>query len=143
MNKDKVIATLNKILEAELAGVVRYTHYSFMIFGHNRIPIVGWFREQAKESLAHAETAGEHITTLNGHPSLKIAHLLETRKHSITDILKESLAHESEQLENLNELLKLVEGKDGSVYLEEYARQMIQEEEAHISEVEKMIRKPE
>ncbi len=143
MNKDKVLESLNKILEAELAGVVRYTHYSFMIFGHNRIPIVSWLRDQAKESLAHAEQAGEHITTLDGHPSLKIAHLLETRKHSINDILQESLAHENEQLDNLKELLKLVEGSDGSVFLEEYARQMIQEEEAHISEVKKMLKKPE
>jgi bacterioferritin len=37
---DKVAAVklLNQIMEAELAGVVRYTHYSLMIFGHNRIP---------------------------------------------------------------------------------------------------------
>ena len=49
-----VIAALNKILEAELAGVVRYTHYSLMVFGYNRIPIVGWLREQANESLTHA-----------------------------------------------------------------------------------------
>jgi len=34
MNKDQVLATLNDLLEHELSGVVRYTHYSFMIFGH-------------------------------------------------------------------------------------------------------------
>ena len=33
-----VIATLNEILELELAGVVRYSHYSLMIFGHARHP---------------------------------------------------------------------------------------------------------
>lgn len=140
MDKEKVIGTLNKILENELAGVVRYTHYSLMVFGHNRIPIVSWLRDQAKESLTHAETAGEHITTLGGHPSLKIASLLETEKHTIQDILAESLEHEKRQLTNFHDLLRLVEGK--SVYLEEYARQMITDEEDHISEVEKMIRKP-
>lgn len=137
-NQEKVVEQLNKILEAELAGVVRYTHYSLMVFGHNRIPIVKWLRDQASESLLHASEAGEHITTLGGHPSLKIGQLIETHKHSINDILNESLNHESAQLENLMELLKLVEGE--SIYLEEYARNMIVEEEAHVAEVRKMLR---
>ena len=141
MDKNKTIDLLNKILEFELAGVVRYTHYSLMVFGHNRIPIVGWLREQATESLKHAEQAGEHVTTLGGHPSLKIASLLETHKHAINDILTESLSHERAQLENYHALLKHVEGH--SVFLEEYARLMITDEETHISEVEKMLRKPE
>lgn len=138
MNEKKVIEVLNKILESELAGVVRYTHYSLMVFGHNRIPIVKWLRDQASESLVHAGVAGEHVTTLGGHPSLKIGQLIETSKHSLNDILKESLQHENSQLENLYTLLKLVEGE--SVYLEEYARDMITEEEAHVAEVQKMLR---
>lgn len=141
MNKaleSKVIDQLNKILECELAGVVRYTHYSLMIFGHNRIPIVKWLRDQASESLMHAGQAGEHITTLGGHPSLKIGKLIETEKHSLNDILNESLDHELAQLENLYSLLKLVEGE--VVFLEEYAREMITEEEAHVAEVRKMLK---
>lgn len=141
MDSKKVIEALNTIMEFELAGVVRYTHYALMVFGHNRIPIVSWLREQATESLDHANQAGEHITTLGGHPSLKISALLETHKHAIGDILKESLEHESTQLQNYHSLLKLVEGH--SVFLEEYARQMIMDEEMHCSEVQKMLRKPE
>jgi bacterioferritin len=112
-----------------------------MVFGNTRIPIVSWLRSQANESLTHAGIAGEHVTTLHGHPSLKIAPLLETHKHAIHDILKESLEHEREQLGNYYRLLSLVEGK--SVMLEEYARKMIGDEEDHIAEVEKMLRKPE
>lgn len=138
MNEKKVVEILNTILECELAGVVRYTHYSLMIFGHNRIPIVKWFREQATESLNHASVVGEHITTLGAHPSLSIGKLVESHKHSLNDILKESLAHEEFQISNLYNLLKLVEGK--SVYLEEFAREMITEEEAHVAEVKKMLR---
>jgi bacterioferritin len=140
MDDQKVIDTLNKIMEFELAGVVRYTHYSLMVFGHTRIPIVKWLRDQATESLDHAGQAGEHITTLGGHPSLKIAALLETHKHSISDILEESLQHEKQQAENYKTLLSLVE--NDSVFLEEYARKMIHDEEMHISEVQKMLRKP-
>ncbi|MFN8791584.1 MAG: bacterioferritin [Bdellovibrionales bacterium] len=140
MDKKKVIEALNELLEHELAGVVRYTHYAFMVFGHNRIPICSWLRGQAKESLAHADQIGEHITAIGGHPSLKIGKLLESNKHKINDILKESLEHEKVQSELYKKLLKLVQ--DDSVFLEEFARDMIAEEEMHIAEVEKMLQNP-
>lgn len=139
-DKDKVIDILNEILELELAGVVRYTHYSLMVFGHARIPITSWFRDEAKESLDHAIQAGEYVTSLGGHPSLRIGKLLETQQHDINDILKESIEHEKEGIDNYHKLLNLVEGKD--VRLEEYARDMIRLEEDHLSEIEKMLRKP-
>lgn len=135
---DKVVQVLNKILESEMAGVVRYTHYSFMIFGPNRLPLVEWLRQQASESLLHSQEAGELITHLGGHPSLSIGKLLETEKHDIMAILEESLAHEEAALNLYRNLLSLV--KDKSVMMEEYARQMIREEEKHTGEVDKMIR---
>lgn len=135
-----VIAKLNEIMEYELAGVVRYTHYSLMVYGYNRIPIVSWLKENASESLMHAQQAGEMVTMLGGHPSLKIGELLETEKHDIGDILRESLHHERAALNAYKELLKLVEDK--SVVLEEYTRGMIQEEEQHADEVNKMLRTP-
>ena len=140
IDKAKTLEVLNTILETELAGVVRYTHYSFMIFGHARIPIISWMRGQATESLQHAYTAGEHITALGGHPSLTIGALLETEKHDIDSILRESLEHEIAGLAQYRQLLELVEGK--SVFLEEYARTMLHDEEAHIAEVDKMLRRP-
>jgi bacterioferritin len=135
-----VTKALNKILELELAGVVRYTHYALMVFGYNRIPIVSWLRSQATESLAHADKAGELITHLGGHPSLSIGPLLETHNHDIGDILRESMAHEKLSLDAYKALLKLVEGD--SIMLEEYAREMIYQEELHSGEVDKMLRKP-
>jgi len=93
-DKKKVIGLLNRILEMELAGVVRYTHYSFMIYGYTRIPIVAWLREQATESMTHAQQAGEIITSLGEHPSLGIGDLLETHKHDVGDILREALENE-------------------------------------------------
>lgn len=138
--KKEVLVELNKILEMELAGVVRYTHYSLMVFGTSRIPIVSWLKEQATDSLNHASAAGEMITSLGGHPSLAIGPLLETEKHDIRDILKESLQHERIALEHYHALLKLTEGK--SVLLEEYAREMIVAETKHSDEVDKMLRTP-
>jgi bacterioferritin len=136
----KLIDSLNRILELELAGVVRYMHYSFMIFGHNRIPIVAWLREQATESNAHAVLAGEHITALGGHPSLKIGSLLETHQHDVNEILKEAHEHEKVGLDAYYDLLKLAEGR--SILLEEYARDQIAAEEMHLADIRKMMRKP-
>lgn len=138
--KQKVIEVLNKILELELAGVVRYIHYSLMIFGYNRIPIVSWLKGNAEESMAHAHKAGEFVTMFGGHPSLKIGPLLETHKHDIGDILRESLEQERSTLDAYYELLGLVDGRH--VALEEYAREMILQEELHLDEVNKMLRRP-
>src|SRR5215472_2154250 len=110
-DNDKVVAILNQILELELAGVVRYLHYSFMVFGHNRIPICAWLRQQSTESTAHAVLAGEHITSLGGHPSHKIGTLLETHKHSVDDILKEAVEHERLGLAEYRKLLELCAGR--------------------------------
>jgi bacterioferritin len=138
--KSSAIDILNRIMELELSGVVRYTHYALMVFGYNRIPIVAWLDGNASESLAHAKRAGEFVTMLGGHPSLKIGTLLETHQHDIGDILRESLEQESTTLAAYYDLLKLVEGN--SVTLEEYAREMILLEETHLDEVNKMLRKP-
>ena len=134
------IDALNLIMEFELAGVVKYTHYSLMVFGYNRIPIVSWLKGNADESLLHAHKAGELVTLLGGHPSLKIGSLLDTAQHDIGDILRGSHAHEKAALDAYYDLLKIVEGE--SVLLEEYAREMIAQEEMHLDEVNKMLRKP-
>lgn len=138
--KKTAIDALNRIMELELAGVVKYTHYSLMVYGYNRIPIVSWLKGNADESLAHAHKAGELVTLLGGHPSLKIGPLLETEKHDIGDILRESLEHEKTALAAYYDLLRIGEGT--SVLLEEYAREMIVAEELHQDEVNKMLRRP-
>jgi len=140
IDQDRVVSVLNRLLEAELAGVVRYTHYSFLVFGFGRIPIVSWLREQANESLLHAQQIGEWITALGAYPSLEIGPLLDSHKHDITAMLRESLETERSALELYRELLGLVAGN--FVALEEFARQMIHAEELHAAEVDKMLRKP-
>ena len=140
IDKPAVVALLNRILEMELAGVVRYTHYSMMVFGYNRIPIVSWLGSQAQEGLTHAQQAGELVTHLGEHPSLAIGPLLETHNHDIGAILRESMDHERGTLALYKDLLGLVEGR--SIMLEEYARSMIHVEELHLGDVDKMLRKP-
>lgn len=134
----KTTALLNQIMEFELAGVVRYTHYSLMVTGPYRIPIVDFFKAQASESLIHAQEAGEIITGLEGHPSQRIAAIEETNRHSVLDLLQESLNHEQKALDMYKQLLDIVE--NASIYLEEYARTKIGQEEMHNLEIKKMLR---
>lgn len=138
LDQKKTTDLLNVIMEYELAGVVRYTHYSLMITGPNRIPIVQFFKAQATESLLHAQQVGEILTGLEGHPTLKIAPMEESFNHSVRDILAESLNHERKALELYKELLDIV--ADASIYLEEFARTMIGTEELHNIELKKMLR---
>jgi bacterioferritin len=136
-NSNEIIEALDQILEAELSGVVRYLHYSFMIFGPNRIPITKWFRDHAMEGIQHAVTIGEKITALGGHPSVKVKPVPETNNHNVMEILKESLEFEHEGLRLYHNLLEKI---NGDVALEEMARGLILEETTHIEEVEKMTR---
>ncbi|MBI4405364.1 MAG: bacterioferritin [Deltaproteobacteria bacterium] len=137
-SKQKEFLTgLDKALEAELSGVVRFLHYSFMVFGPNRLPITKWFRDHAVENLGHATLIGEKITALGGHPSIKVQPVPEMNAHNVLDILRESLNYERESLNLYKELLELV---DGDIALEEMMRKLILEETEHIEEVEKMTR---
>ncbi len=138
LDKKLTCEILNSIMEYELSGVVRYTHSSIMVSGPHRIPIVQFLQAQANESLLHAQEAGELLTGLEGHPSQQIAPIEETHQHSVNDILQESLEHELHALELYNHLLETVDGK--SIFLEEYARNKIGQEEQHSLELRKMLR---
>jgi len=138
LNTSKVCDILNRIVEMEMAGVVRYAHSSLMVTGPNRIPIVAFLQEQANESLAHALQAGEYITGFGGHPSQKIAHIEENHDHSVLQILQESLDHEVSAVEMYKKLL--TEVADASIMLEEYARGQIGMEEQHALEIRKMLK---
>ena len=98
IDRDEALKTLNEIVELELAGVVRFTQYSLMVFGHARIPIMGWMREQAQQSLAHAIQAGEEVTALGGNVSLGIGELVGTHHPSVDDILQRCWSKSAEAL---------------------------------------------
>ena len=134
----EVIECLHEIFQAEMSGIIRYLHYSFVIMGHNRIPIQKWLRDQANESMAHAVALGEKITSLGGHPPMVSATVKETHKHSVDQLLEESLEHEQAGLAGYKKLVTLA-GDD--IALEEFAREMVRTEAEHIDEVKKMLRK--
>ena len=139
LDRDEAVKTLNEIVELELAGAVRYTQYSLMVFGHARIPIISWMREQATEALLHATTAGEEVTTLGGKVSLGIGELVGTHHEAVDDMMQEMVLHERRGIELYQRLLDVVEGRN--VSLEELAREMLRNEALHLSEIQKMLRR--
>jgi bacterioferritin len=139
LDQDQTVKTLNEIVELELAGAVRYTQYSLMVFGHARIPIISWMRDQAAESLMHAALAGEEVTSLGKVVSLGIGDLVGTHHASVDEIMQEMVVHEEKGVVLYEKLLGLVEGRH--VSLEEYARQMIRNEKLHVAEIDKMLRR--
>lgn len=137
-NKEKVIHILNEIMRYELSGVVRYTHYALMVTGRDRLSLTQFFKEQATESLLHAQQAGELVTGLDGHPSLEISIIEESNNHDSIDLLEESAVHERDAVSLYKDLVNAVEGQ--SIYLEEYGREMIKAEEIHSIEITKMLK---
>jgi bacterioferritin len=138
IDNEKVCKFLDKIISHELAGVVRYTHYSIMVTGTARLSLVNFFKQQANESLSHAQQAGEILTGLGGHPSMIVQNIEESNNHNIENIIQESMSHELEASKLYTELL--IEVKEKSIYLEEYARGMISNEEVHTLEMGKLLR---
>ena len=132
----EVMECLVQIFQSETSGIIRYLHYSFMIMGHNRIPIQKWFRDQATESMAHATVIGEKITSLGGHPPMISAKVEESNIHSVDQILKESMGFEEATLHLYKKLAK-ISGDD--IALEEMAREFVRVETEHLDEVRKML----
>ena len=109
-----------------------------MVTGRDRLSLTQFFKEQATESLLHAQQAGELVTGLEGHPSLEISIIEESNKHDSIDLLEESAVHDKKAVSLYKELVEDVDGQ--SIYLEEYAREMIKAEEIHSIEIQKMLK---
>ena len=135
---EKALITLNSIVGCELAGVVKYTHFALMVTGPDRLVLDKFFKSQAIESLEHAQEAGELMTGLGGHPAQSIPEIKESNAHSIKDLLNESLSHEEQAIGLYKDLLACSENK--SSYIEEYAREMVKQEEMHSIEIKKLLR---
>jgi len=135
----EILKQLDKIFQAEMAGIVRYLHYSFIIMGHNRIPIQQWFRAQAGEGMAHTTLIGEKITSLGGHPPTVHATVEDSEGHSVDQILEESLRFEEEALGMYKRLASLA-ARSNDIALEEMARQFVRDETEHVDEIRKMLR---
>ena len=135
---EKLIQALNHDLEKEMAGIVRYLHHSFIVFGPNRGPLVQMFRTQATESMTHAIQLGEKITALGGHPTVKVDQVFEPGHQTVEDMLAEDLKAEKYQLELYTKQLK--EFGEHNLPMKLMLEQIIVSEQTHVEEMEKYLR---
>ena len=84
------------------------------------------FFENRRMSPFPCSTSRGHYDWASGHPSLEISIIDEMNQHA-AKLLKEMLNDEKSAIALYKKLLKLVEGK--SIFIEEYAREMIKSEE--------------
>lgn len=134
----KLIQALNKDLEKEMAGIVRYLHHSFIVFGPNRGPLVQMFRQQATESMTHAIQLGEKITALGGHPTVSVAQVFEPGHQTVEDMIEEDLKAEKDQLKLYSDQLK--EFGDDNLPMKLMLENIIVTEQTHVEEMEKYLR---
>lgn len=135
---EKLIKALNYDLEKEMAGIVRYLHHSFIVFGPHRGPLVQMFRTQATESMNHAILLGEKITALGGHPTVKVDQVFEPGFQTVEDMIAEDLKAEKQQLELYTEQLR--EFGDFNLPMKLMLEQIIVSEQSHVEEMEKYLR---
>jgi len=139
MTNEQICDRLNEILANELSGAMMYLHYSFFIYGHARIPIVGWLRSQSTEGMTHATMVGDKIIALGGEPVTHPAHdKFPWKFDSLDDMLRKALALEKEVFEQYTTLLRALD--DESLAMRVFLEQIITEEVGHIEEIEKMLR---
>ena len=136
--KEKLIKALNQDLEKEMAGIVRYLHHSFIVFGPNRGPLVQMFRTQATESMTHAIQLGEKITALGGHPTVKVDQVFEPGYQSVEDMIEEDLKAEKTQLQLYTD--ELNEFGSENLPMKLMLEQIIVAEQGHVDEMEKYLR---
>ena len=136
MSNKKIIQGLNEALEREMSNVVSYLHYSFMVRGVNRGPLVEFFRSQAQESFGHATRLGEKIVALGGHPSVRVEAIRELKSVTAEEMLREELAREKEEGQRDIKLLKLVED---DIALRVMLEEIIKDEQEGIEELERRV----
>jgi bacterioferritin len=136
MSNKKIIQGLNDALEREMSNVVSYLHYSFMVRGVNRGPLVEFFRGQAQESFGHATRLGEKIVALGGQPSIRVEPIRELKSGTAEAMLREELGREKEEVMRYIALLKLVEN---DIALRVMLEEIVKDEQEGIEELERRV----
>lgn len=120
----------------EVAGAVRNLHYSFLVFGPGRKPVVEFFRKEAAEAMDHAALLGEKIIALGGHPTTNAQPVKEPREHTIDALLRESIKYEEQAVRMYEGILGLVQ--DDTALRVLFENQVLAEQE-HVEELRKYL----
>ena|SRR5437016_4127955 len=132
----QIIQQLNKILSLEYAGVVQYMQHSFLVSGLDRLVFSDFFRDQSKSSHKHARVIGDKVVALGGVPTVEPATIHQST--DLQEMLEQDLRLERDALEAYTKAWELSESNPGLKFLLE---SIIQEEQIHVEELEKVTAK--
>ena len=134
MARAELVENLNHALSLELAGTIQYSQHSYLITGVWREVYKEFFRDQAEEAQAHAETLGDKIVALGGVPTVEPAMIRQST--DLEEMLKQDLELEREAMAAYMAAWASCGEEDlpQKFWLEE----RISEEQLHVEELEKL-----
>lgn len=134
MARTELIENLNHALSLELAGVIQYSQHSYLVTGIEREVYRGFFRDQAEEAQAHAQTVGDKIVALEGLPTVEPAMIRQST--DLKEMLVQNLKLEREAIAAYMAAWSSCGEQDlpTKFWLEE----RIAEEQLHVEELEKL-----
>lgn len=134
MARTELIENLNHALSLELAGIIQYSQHSYLVTGIEREVYRGFFRDQAEEAQAHAQTVGDKIVALEGLPTVEPAMIRQSS--DLKEMLAQNLQLERDAIAAYMAAWSSCGEEDlpTKFWLEE----RIAEEQLHIEELEKL-----
>jgi len=133
MDRDKIIALLNKDLEDEHGAIIQYlTHAYAMGEGEMACEI----EALAREEMRHLDWLAETIVELGGTPSLKRGSM-RMGGDSVADWMRNDVALEKGAINQYNEHLRLIDDPE----IKRLLKRILSDEESHHGDFEHFVDK--
>jgi bacterioferritin (cytochrome b1) len=132
-----VVKDLNRLMAEETEAFLRYFQMRFRVQGRGRRAAEKFFAEALRETLEHAEALAQQIQSLGHVPILHLDLALDGDRIGAEEALAEAIEIEQQALDAYKEFLPQVAGDP---VLEEFIRNQIEVERAHLEELHKVLR---
>lgn len=132
--KAELIERLNYALALEFAATIQYMNQQCVVKGHDRQDFAPFFAASSSEAHLHAQNLGNKIVALGGAPTIKPAEVKQAEK--LDQMLRHDLEMEREALEAY---VSAWESAEGDRPLRFWLENIIQEEQLHVDELQKLV----
>jgi bacterioferritin len=132
-NNEELVSRLNRALSLEYAATIQYLNQHSLVRGFDRQDFAPFFVTSSAESHLHAQNLGNKIVSLGGSPTVTPAAVRQSS--SLEDMLKDDLALEREAL---SAYIAAWEVAGENRPLRFWLENIIQEEQLHVDELEKL-----
>lgn len=134
MDKQQVIAALNRNLALEYGAGIQYLQHSYLVQGPEREVFASYFSGQADDSFGHAKKLGDKIVALGGIPTVEPAPVQQAT--TLREMLEQDLAREREAVLAYTEAYAL--GED-DIALRVLLEELIYADQSDVEQLEKLL----